>query len=84
MGKTITFWPSESCTREQSDTVMASIRALPEVETVACVKWSAHPSSVMGLYVIFLRDDADEPTMQQAIGELPGVGWMLNTDGNPM
>jgi len=83
MSKTITFWPSESCTKEQSDAVMASVRALPGVKTVTCVKWPTNASAVMGLYVICLREDANEPAMRQVISDIPGIGWMLDADGNP-
>jgi hypothetical protein len=83
MSRIITFWPSESCTKEQSDAVMASVNALPGVETVTCEKWPTNPAAVMGLYVIFLRDDANEPDMRQIISDLPGIGWMLNADEDP-
>ena len=83
MSKIITFWPSESCSKEQSDAVMASVNALPGVEKVACAKCPTNPAAVMGLYVIFLRDEANEQDMRQIISDLPGIGWMLNADGDP-
>lgn len=62
---------------------MESVRALPEVETVTCVKWPTNPSACMGLYVVVLREDADEPAMQQVLGDISGMGRMLDAEEAP-